>query len=373
MESIPRTGWIHLYKQLQRSASQFPQYNYREFFKRRIRDHFTAAVKNNDISETEFYECKMRECPKCKAKKYSNQTMVMMINECGHPLCRNCVENLFARNSGPCPQCGKILWKKGFWEQIFDDPMVEKENHIRKKLKKIYNLKRADFPTLRDFNNYLERIETIVMNLTYNIDVEETETEINRFKAENSELIERNKRKLDEDQIWVLQMLEEEQKRKKHCIESTGDEEELSEKVISSNKSKAIIDELRESDLPAEVILDRQRKRQIEAELAEKEEAARRKKSKMGMDEIILIIEAQQKRLDTTSFASVRISGAPFVYHAPELPINGPSLPNPEDLSRLGYLQHVLQISGNRHAGGFTPETCCMRALFDSRIDLFLL
>ncbi|OZC11301.1 hypothetical protein X798_01717 [Onchocerca flexuosa] len=56
MESIPRTGWIHLYKQLQRSASQFPQYNYREFFKRRIRDHFTAAVKNNDISETEFYE-----------------------------------------------------------------------------------------------------------------------------------------------------------------------------------------------------------------------------------------------------------------------------------------------------------------------------
>lgn len=54
--------------------------------------------------------------------------------------------------------------------------------------------------------------------------------------------------------------------------------------MISSNKSKAIIDELRESDLPAEVILDRQRKRQIEAELAEKEEAARRKKSKMGMD-----------------------------------------------------------------------------------------
>lgn len=141
----------------------------------------------------------------------------MMINECGHPLCRNCVENLFARNSGPCPQCGKILWKKGFWEQIFDDPVVEKENHIRKKLGKIYNLKRMDFPTLRDFNNYLERIETIVMNLTYNIDVEETEAEVNRFKSENSELIERNKRKLDEDQIWIFQMLEEEQKKKKVC------------------------------------------------------------------------------------------------------------------------------------------------------------
>lgn len=53
-----------------------------------------------------------------------------------------------------------------------------------------------DFPTLRDFNNYLERVETIVMNLTYNIDVEETEAEVNRFKVENSELIERNKRKV---------------------------------------------------------------------------------------------------------------------------------------------------------------------------------
>ncbi|CAG9537661.1 unnamed protein product [Cercopithifilaria johnstoni] len=304
----------------------------------------------------------MRECPKCKAKEYNNRTMLMMINECGHPLCRNCVENLFARNSGPCPQCGKILWKKGFWEQIFDDPMVEKENHIRKKLKKIYNLKRVDFPTLHDFNNYLERVETIVMNLTYNIDVEETETEVSRFKMENSELIEKNKRKLDEDQIWILQVLEEEQKRKKFAVEGAEDEE-LSGKVTSSNKSKAIIDELRESDLPAEVILDRQRKRQIEAELAEKEEASRRKKFKM---------EAQQKRLDTASFAAVRISGAPFVYRAPELSLNGPSLPKPEDLSRIGYLQHVLQISGSRYAGGFTPETCCMRALFDSRIDLFL-
>ncbi|KAM3719233.1 CDK-activating kinase [Dirofilaria immitis] len=306
----------------------------------------------------------MRGCPKCKAKEYGGRTMLMMINECGHPLCRNCVENLFARNSGPCPQCGKILWRKGFWEQIFDDPMVEKENYIRKKLGKVYNLKRMDFPTLHDFNNYLERIETIVMNLTYNINVEETEAEINRFKAENNELIEKNKRKLDEDQMWVLQMLEEEQKRKRRAVESAEDEEELSGKVISSNKSKAIIDELRESDLPAEVILDRQRKRQIEAALAEKEEAARRRKSKM---------EAQQKRLDTASFAPIRISGAPFVYRAPELFINGPSLPNREDLSRMGYLQHVLEISGSRYAGGLTPETCCMRALLVSFFPKLLL
>lgn len=41
---------------------------------------------------------------------------------------------------------------------------------------------------------------------------------------------------------------------------------------------QAIIDELKNTDLPAEVILDRQRKIKIEAELAEKEEALRKKR-----------------------------------------------------------------------------------------------
>ena len=45
---------------------------------------------------------------------------------------------------------------------------------------------------------------------------------------------------------------------------------------------KDVIDELRSSDLPAEVVLDRQRKKQIEHEMAEKEKAERIKRSKLG-------------------------------------------------------------------------------------------
>lgn len=56
--------------------------------------------------------------------------------------------------------------------------------------------------------------------------------------------------------------------------------------------AKSIIEELKDSDLPAEVILDRQRKRQIEADLAEKEEAAKRKrKLKLGILLIFQIFE----------------------------------------------------------------------------------
>lgn len=71
------------------------------------------------------------------------------------------------------------------------------------------------------------------------------------------------------------------------------------------------------------------------------------------------------------SFAPIRISGTPFVYRTPEMPINGPVLPRIENLSRMGYLQHIRPITAAYQAGGFTPEISCMRALFDSRIDLF--
>lgn len=52
---------------------------------------------------------------------------------------------------------------------------------------------------------------------------------------------------------------------------------------------KAIIDELRDSDLPAEVVLDRQRKIQIEAEMAEKEEALRKKREKIGKHKLTYV------------------------------------------------------------------------------------
>lgn len=63
----------------------------------------------------------------------------------------------------------------------------------------------------------------------------------------------------------------------------SSSQKEVLGKSSRETKTKEIIDELKHSDLPAEVILDRRRKRQIEAELFEKENAAKRKKkSKLG-------------------------------------------------------------------------------------------
>lgn len=304
----------------------------------------------------------MRECIKCKSNEYTNKTLVMMINECGHPLCKNCVENLYARNAAPCHICGKTLRKNNFWEQTFDDPAVEKENHIRKRLRKIYNLREDDFPTLRDYNDYLEKVETLIMNLASNIDVEETENEIRLFQEQNSEIIDRNKKRLDADQMWIQQQLKEEREMKARLNELHTVDNRVKDK--SSGKeanTKEIMKELMESNVAAEVILDRERKKQIEMELEEKEEAERKKKQKK-----------ERKRAEGVSFSHgpQRVAGKPFEHTPVTFEMNGPVMCTWEDIEKMGYLQFMRHASDHRRAGGYTAAIAAYRALLDARMDL---
>lgn len=139
---------------------------------------------------------------------------------------------------------------------------------------------------------------------------------------------------------------------------------------------KAIIDELRNTDLPAEVILDRQRKIKIEAELAEKEEALRKKRESTQISPrriLILTCPSLEERLrnrDNVSLGPVRQAGQPYAHRVPEMPLNGPRMPTDEEIEQLGYLQHIRQPSAARVAGGFLPVLGCSRALFEARQDL---
>ncbi|CAI4232059.1 unnamed protein product [Auanema sp. JU1783] len=286
-----------------------------------------------------------------------------MINECGHPLCKNCVDNLFARNAAPCHKCGRTLRKNTFWEQVFDDPSIEKENHVRKRLKKIYNLKFEDFPSLRDFNDYLERLEHIVFNLTEEIDVDQTEAEINAFRDGNAELIERNRRRYDADTTWVLDNLKEE-KEMKNRMNTVHQQENKEDELTAVRDTKAIIDEIKDSDVPAEVILDRERKRQIEIDMEQKEKAADKKRR---------LKEAQSHRRPAElSFGhqAQRAAGRTYEYRALRLIYNGPPLIPREALEPKGYLSHIKAPSKHRLAGGYTAHLGLERALFESRVDL---
>ncbi len=52
-----------------------------------------------------------------------------------------------------------------------------------------FNKKEEDFGTLREYNDYLEMVEDIIFNLSNNVDVEETNSRIAKYKEKNREQI----------------------------------------------------------------------------------------------------------------------------------------------------------------------------------------
>lgn len=97
--------------------------------------------------------------------------------------CEPCVNVVFSRPTAPCPVCGLTLRKNLFRPQQFEDPRVEIDVDVRRKILKewacqsyevlsrdchvisSYNKTEEDFATLREFNDYLEEVETISKSL----------------------------------------------------------------------------------------------------------------------------------------------------------------------------------------------------------------
>ncbi|KAH8868979.1 hypothetical protein KSF78_0004181 [Schistosoma japonicum] len=110
-----------------------------------------------------------------------------------HSRCENCVEVLFVRGSGLCAQCKTPIRKTNFRYQLFEDPLVQKEIDIRKKLLSDFNKREDDFDCLEEYDLYLEKIEELVYNLTNDVNVEETRRYIENYKKENKEIIKKNR------------------------------------------------------------------------------------------------------------------------------------------------------------------------------------
>uniref|UniRef100_A0A0K0EDW8 MAT1 domain-containing protein n=1 Tax=Strongyloides stercoralis TaxID=6248 RepID=A0A0K0EDW8_STRER len=302
-------------------------------------------------------------CSNCKSQSDLNPSMKMMINICGHPICNYCVETIWARNSAPCRDCNKILKKHEFWEQQFDDPVIEKENYFRRKVKKIYNLKRDCFPTLEAYNNFLEKIEDLIYNLTYDIDVQAVEEEIAQFAKDNSDIIDQCKRKKDDDQLWIERAINDENNSKSRLFARI--EQEKQEKALrdaSKIDTKSVIDELKNSSIPADLILERKRKMQADQD-AKLQDEERRKK----------IEKAEKKKYkEYASFTTTRSIGVAYHHKKPQLQINGPCVPSISDIKTTGYLNYIPECSKSAQGGGFSTELGIMKDLFACRVDLFL-
>lgn len=75
---------------------------------------------------------------------------------------------------------------------------------IRKRVLKDFNKKEEDFATLREYNDYLEEIETIIFNLVNNIDIVGTNKRIEQYKKDNKEIIMKNKAKIGKIIFYIL-------------------------------------------------------------------------------------------------------------------------------------------------------------------------
>uniref|UniRef100_A0A5S6R1X6 RING-type domain-containing protein n=1 Tax=Trichuris muris TaxID=70415 RepID=A0A5S6R1X6_TRIMR len=296
----------------------------------------------------------MRVCPKCKGSDYNNREFVLMVNECGHPLCRNCVEFVFARQSGPCPTCSRILRKNTFWIMQLDDPLVEIEVYFRKKLRKTFNLKEEDFPNLRAYNDYLEQFEDVVFNLVHDQNVEETKMTISTFAREHEEQIQRNKTRVSKDEAWIESMLEEDRlmhdRVKETLLREQQDQDATAEALRAD--AKAVISDLMHADAPAEIVV--KNKRQQCARNGVSEEASSKKGRRKISVKPLLIPD-----------------GEPYVYKGVQV-VPDMALDFSADEVVEAMCKNLASPSLRLSAGGFSKTLACKRLLQEAVCDLFL-
>lgn len=138
---------------------------------------------------------------------------------------------------------------------MFEDSKVEKEVDIRKRVLKDYNKKEEDFFGLKEYNDYLEEIETIVFNLTNNIDIIGTNKRIEQYKKDNKEMILKNKTRAGREEIELEEILDmEKQEEEQRRAEIIRLEKEAKRRKLRDKE--ALIDELMFSQENAKNIIN---------------------------------------------------------------------------------------------------------------------
>jgi len=308
-------------------------------------------------------------CPRCKTTKYRNPSMVLMVNNCGHALCESCVDLLFVKGSALCPEpeCKTTLRKNNFRAQLFEDPLVDKEVYIRKKILKEYNKRAEDFSTLREYNDYLEEIEHIVFNLVQGRDTIATNKQIDVYKRDNKDITLKNRSRQSQEEIEIEELIEIEKAKtkEKNSFHINADLEEKKQKHKAREK---LIDELMFSDADASSIV---------ASHAQSVAAAVKELPK---------VSAPAKANYTQFSSGIQIGNRGAQKYLPipkqeDLPLyhyvpwvydyNGPAPPAIENLAKSNYFVNIRSATGVERAGGYTEALACCRTLQEAMAGLF--
>lgn len=247
--------------------------------------------------------------------------------------------------------------------QLFEDPTVEKEVDIRKRVLRDYNKKEDDFNSLAEYNDYLEEVETIIYNLSNNIDVVNTNKKIEQYKKDNKEQIAKNKSKLGKEEYELEEILEMEKQQEEHRrVETKIEEVEVKRKKL--REKEALIDELMFSNANAKNIVETFAQNAKEV----KEEEIKQPPTKVTKFSSGIQFGKQSQ----TAFLPIPVEEGPlYVYKPPILVMDGPRAPSYEEIVSVGYTNHVRTETEQEKAGGFRSYIACMRALQDAFAGLY--
>ena len=275
--------------------------------------------------------------------------------------------------SGACPECKIPLRRNNFRVQLFEDAAVDKEVDIRKRILKEFNKRQEDFSTLREYNDYLEEVETIIFNLVFDIDTVNTNRMVDNYKKENKDIIQRNKNRQSQEEMELEELLESEmnQQKEKANLYVNAEMEEKKQKHKAREK---LIDELMFSDADAKSIV---------ASHVQATAAAAKEQPKIPIAAVSAPVVKSSK---FSSGIQIGLRGPHSSSFLPipkqeELPLysyvaqvfdyNGPKPPPMESLGRLNYFANIRAASTTEKAGGYTEALSCCRALQEAMGGLF--
>ncbi|KNE71005.1 CDK-activating kinase assembly factor MAT1 [Allomyces macrogynus ATCC 38327] len=153
-------------------------------------------------------------CQVCKFSRYLKPNLKILVSKCNHRICEECIGRVFKLGKAPCPICGTDLRKQDVIAPVFENLMVDKEVRERRRALRVFNKRREDFATLREYNDFLEMVEDVVFNLVHDVDVEATMERMRKFQRENHDQIAINTAKLNREVEAQKAFVEQEQQQR---------------------------------------------------------------------------------------------------------------------------------------------------------------
>lgn len=307
-------------------------------------------------------------CPICKTDRYLSPNMTFLINpECYHKICESCVDRIFSLGPAPCPypKCNKTLRKNRFKKQVFEDIKIEREIDLRKRIQNIYNKTEDDFDSLKEYNAYLEKVESIVFDLSEGNNVEEIQKQVDQYENEHKiEILERAMRESQKDaDLTKYQEATERLRQEKLKIQRQMEAEDVE---FQQQQKQELMQKLSASDANAEEIMKQQKSLQIK----------RLSQRKRQLQQITNNLDRQFLADSANQGKQVPVEKAPFTPFCGDRDLHKGytflGKENTVDVTDTYYDPFVNRLAQNKEflGGGWRLESVFERALDEAFIGL---